>query len=522
MRRSVFPTLLVLPTLLLVAPPAHAHAFAERYDLPLPLWLYLVGAGAAVAFSFVIVAFFIRGHHEVDAYPRVDLLRFRVGRALASSFTVNAIRLVSVGLFVILLYAGFFGNQDNTFENIAPTLVWVIWWVGFAFLSALVGDVWALVNPWKAIAIWVEALVRRLDPESARSRGLELPGGAGAWPAVVLFFAFAWTELVWTSRGIPSSLATVIVVYSLITWLGMYLFGRDEWLRRGEAFTVIFGLFARFSPLEVRGGGTGDKGRREWNLRPYAVGLLIVRPVSLSMMIFVILTLSTVTLDGMVETPMWLSLSNWAFANPWLRPIISGLGGTDSQTVITTAGLVVLPILFFVVYAIFSQVMSLVLAAKSASGGAEVVSGAGPAALAADGMGFGERYPVIRLARLFVFSLVPIASAYHLAHFLSFLLIFGQLIIPLASDPFGFGWDIFGTADYQTNLGIVGTKFIWITSVVAIVLGHIAGVYLAHVMAMRAFGDRRLALLSQYPMLVLMVGYTMTSLWILSQPIVAS
>jgi hypothetical protein len=54
------------------------------------------------------------------------------------------------------------------------------------------------------------------------------------------------------------------------------------------------------------------------------------------------------------------------------------------------------------------------------------------------------------------------------------------------------------------------------------VLGHIAAVYLGHVMALRFYGEGAVALRSQLPLLVLMVGYTMMSLWILSQPIVES
>jgi hypothetical protein len=124
------------------------------------------------------------------------------------------------------------------------------------------------------------------------------------------------------------------------------------------------------------------------------------------------------------------------------------------------------------------------------------------------------------LARLFVLSLIPIALAYHLAHYLSFLLIVGQYMIPLISDPFGFGWNLFGTKLYFFKIGIVNARFVWITSVVAIVVGHIIAVYIAHVVAMRAFGNNRAALLSQMPMLILMVAYTMISLWILAQPVV--
>ena len=95
-------------------------------------------------------------------------------------------------------------------------------------------------------------------------------------------------------------------------------------------------------------------------------------------------------------------------------------------------------------------------------------------------------------------------------------------MIPLASDPFGWGWDLFGTADYKIDIGIVTAKFVWYLSLTTIVLGHLIAVCLAHVMALRAFTTKRAALLSQLPMMVLMVAYTMTSLWILSQPVVES
>jgi len=158
-----------------------------------------------------------------------------------------------------------------------------------------------------------------------------------------------------------------------------------------------------------------------------------------------------------------------------------------------TAGLVAFPVLFVGVYLGFAALM----AAAS-----------------------GYQLPVSDMARAFVFSLVPIALAYHLAHFLSFLAIQGQLLIPLASDPFGFGWDLFGTAAYKVNIAVVNARFAWFTAVAAIVVGHIIAVYLAHVIALRTLRDHRPALRSQYPMLALMVGYTMISLWILAQPIV--
>ena len=120
----------------------------------------------------------------------------------------------------------------------------------------------------------------------------------------------------------------------------------------------------------------------------------------------------------------------------------------------------------------------------------------------------------------FVVSLVPIAIAYHISHYLSYLLITGQKIIPLVSDPLGFGWNLFNTVGYQVDISIINAKIVWYTAVIAIVIGHVLAVYIAHVMAIRVFTERDVALRSQIPMLVLMVAYTMISLWIMSQPIV--
>jgi hypothetical protein len=128
--------------------------------------------------------------------------------------------------------------------------------------------------------------------------------------------------------------------------------------------------------------------------------------------------------------------------------------------------------------------------------------------------------PLAPLAGWFVLSLVPIAIAYHLAHYFSLLAIAGQFIIPLASDPFGYGWDLFGTTLYQIDIGLVDARFIWYLAVVAVVIGHIIAVSLGHMTAFTAFGDASVARRSQYPMLVLMIGYTMLSLWILAQPII--
>jgi len=481
---------------LLTAPPVQAHAFGARYDLPLPLELYLVAAGAAVALSFVIMALVLRAPPAQTDPPRIDLLQFGPISVLLHPAVIGALQAVSIGLFLLVLAAGFFGNQD-TLKNIGPTFVWIIWWVGLAYLAALAGNFWPTINPWSIVFAGFERLLRLAGARKRFALGLAYPSWLGVWPAVASFGLFAWFELISETAKVPKALATAIVIYSGLTWLGMAAFGRNVWLDRGESFSLAFGVFGRFAPIGRPEPGRPDGRPRSWNMRSYASALVVERPCSLSMTAFVLLLLSTVTFDGFKETPLWGVLLRWIASSSSFYPVVRKLHdlGFDLNAVLETVMLAVFPLLFLSVYLGFSWLTKL-------------ASGSGRS--------------VTEIAGLFVFSLVPIAIAYHLAHYLSYLLIAGQFIIPLASDPFGIGWNLFGTTGYAVDIGIIGAKFVWYSAVVAIVVGHVFAVGVAHFVAQKVFETASAALRSQYPFLVLMVVYTMMSLWILSQPIVGS
>jgi hypothetical protein len=271
------------------------------------------------------------------------------------------------------------------------------------------------------------------------------------------------------------------MIYSAYTWIGLAIFGRDSWLKNGEVFSVVFALFGRFAPLNF----THD-GRWRVSLRPFATGLLTRTPLEASMTAFSLLILGTVTVDGFMETPLWAGFVERIFAN--LGSVHASLWMYMAmQTALLIAGPLTLAGFYLTVIALMARISGL----KSAD-----------------------------LSGLFVLSLIPIAIAYHLAHYFSLFAVAGQFIIPLASDPFGYGWDLFGTRLYLIDIGVVDAKSIWYLSVIAIVTGHVIAVWVAHVTASSVFRDSRAAGTSQYPMLVLMVCYTMLSLWILAQPIV--
>src|SRR5581483_362095 len=119
----------------------------------------------------------------------------------------------------------------------------------------------------------------------------------------------------------------------------------------------------------------------------------------------------------------------------------------------------------------------------------------------------------------FAFLLIPIALVYNIAYYYTLLAIQGQAIISLISDPLGIGWNLFHTKDFLPNIGLISVNSIWHSQVLFILVGHIAAVYLAHIVAIETFPTHRKAILSQFPMLALMVAYTVAGLWILSQPL---
>ena len=460
------------------ATPASAHGFGQRYELPVPLPLYLIGAAAVVALSFVVFGLFVRRTHVASSDRRFDLLATALGHAVAHPAVLLVVRAAALGLFGVVVLAGFIGAA-NPYRNIAPTLVWIVWWVGLAYVQAFIGDLWRLVNPWRTAYDAADWLYRRLGWGKELTLRLPYPVGLGAWPACLLLLAFSWLELVSPNAADPAHIAWLAIGYSILTWAGMLAFGRDVWLQHGEVFSLVFGTLARFAPTEARDG--------RLRLRPFGAGLLEAPPLSRSMVAFVLLLLSTVLYDGLIGT------GEWGMLEETLRPLLPG--GEAASMAIKTAGLIALWLLFLTAYLGISALMSRL----------------------------GGGHPgTVEVAQRFALTLVPIAIGYHVAHYLVFLLVQGQYIIPLLSDPFGYGWNLFGTGGYRVDIGLVGARFAWYAAVAAIVIGHVTAVYLAHVKAVGLFEAPGAALKSQVPLTALMVAYTFFGLSIVAQPIVES
>ncbi len=444
---------------------ASAHAFGQSFTLPLPVWLYLYGAGAAVVVSFLVIALFSSRKEHSLAYKEYDLSRTGINFFLRNRALLHGIKFLSLFVFVVTLLSAIEGNTSPT-DNFASIFIWIVFYLGFTYLSALLGNFWPVVNPYKILtSFW------NYKP------AITYPSWLGFFPALLFYYMFVWGELLsggaWAN---PHNLFLIIVSYCALTFIGIVFVGREAWFQYADFFSVFFKLLSKISPLEYHEGKV--------LLRAPFIGLVRGEAEHFSLVIFILFMLASTAFDGFRETTTWGSFYKLYVAH-------GASLGESGWVLASSFALACAPFIFLFFYWSAIVLMKVLL---------------------------GSRESVQLLMRRFAFSLIPIALAYNIAHYYTLLLVEGQQIIALASDPFEKGWNIFHTANFVPNIGIVGATFVWNSQVAVILLGHIASVYLAHRIALHEFPSRKQAIISQVPMLFLMVLYTVFGLWILSQP----
>lgn len=440
-----------------------AHGIGGRQDLPLPLGHVVVGAAAAVVVSFLAVGGLWRTPRLEDrpddgsGRPLPAALR----RLLDSGAMLLAARLLTLAAVGFVAVAAFLGPDDAL--NPTAYVVYVLFWVGMPFASLVFGPVWRALNPLRTLHAGLTALLR-----IPRREGIAvLPLGLGYWPSAAGLLAFTWLELVAPGGTSTQVIRLWFVAYALLHLGAALIFG-DRWFARCDAFEVYSSLAGRLSVF----------GRRD-------DGVLVTRnplrglakvPVAPGLVATVCVLFGSTAYDGAASSPAWVGLVQR-----------TGL----SEVLLGTIGLLAVVV---------------------------VTAGLYGAAVSAAGW-FGERRgprggAAAHLAGRFAHSLVPIALAYVVAHYLSLLLFEGQQAFILLSDPLGTGANLFGTAERGIDYTIVSGATIAVIQVVVVVVGHILGVVSAHDRAVVLF-PRRQAIIGQLPLLILMVCYTIGGLGLL-------
>jgi hypothetical protein len=443
-----------------------AHGIVGRADLPIPGTYFGVAAAVVLVISFVSLAL---GWTR----PRLEQVSERPLFRLPFAADV-VLGLIGVLVFGFTVYAGLAGT-DIEQENFAPTLIYVLFWVGVPVLSLLIGDVFRLLSPWRAVGRAFGTLIQRTGGEDV-AEPLPYPARLGRWPAVAGIVGFALCELCWGRGTDPQVLAICAIAYFAVQVIGMGLYGVETWTRNGDAFGVYFGLFASLSAVGRRPDGTVV-------LRPPLSGAPhLLRPAGTVALLCV--AIGSTTFDGAKEGPLFGSVV------PHLQDFFTGLGMSKGAA-LEWAFVVGLAVCIALVSALYRVGVA--------------------------GMGSGaSRLSLGGRTRAFVHSLVPIAVAYVVAHYFSLLAYQGQAVWWLASDPLGDGSDLFGTAGGTIDYGVVSATGIWYVQVGALVCGHVAALVLAHDRALALYRSARGATRSQVVMLVVMVAFTSLGLWLLS------
>jgi len=456
------PALIALLACLTAPGRALAHASEQGLVLLLPTDLYIAGGVAAVALTVLLLAV-LPARAIMRAFRPIPLTRASLRRLQPATSGL------ALGLLALLVLAGLRGPQDPL-GNPLPLFIWTVFWIGLVTVQALLGNVWAWVNPWTGALL----LIRRLTGARAV---LRLPASLAQGIGLLTFVAFAYLLLADPAPADPTRLARLVALYWTTTLILALIFG-PRWLRRAEGFGLVLGLYARLAML----------GRRHGRLCLGLPGWQITRmpPPSLIAAILCVVLLGTGSFDGLNESFAWLSLNG---INPFEYPGRSAMIGR------TMLGLLGLNLALLGILALCIRAGLWLVRAKLSPS-----------------QGF----------RLFAPAILPIALGYHIAHFLPSFLVDGQYVLLALSDPLHSGADLLGLGAHYVSTGFFNTRdtvrVIFLAQAGAVVLGHILAVLLAHGIALCALGNPQRAALSQVPLAGFMIAYTLFGLWLLAAP----
>ena len=463
LRRIICGALSVPIAICLPKAAAFAHAGDQAFVLLLPTGVYMAAGVATVAVTVVLLALF----------PQVGRRSFFSTAMVIRTPTSWNTQLPSVVVFLglaALVAIGFTGSRDPS-ANPLPLFVWTVWWIALVSLAAILGDFWRFLNPWSGPHSILNALTEQQTV-------INLPSYLGIWPGVAAFSALALFLLADLAPTDPARLASVVLVYGMITLAGMILCGSEAWLSRCEALTILMRHYGSVAPIAIRGGFI-KIGLPGWQL-------VRTETLPVSSAIFVLLLLGTGSFDGLNETFWWLNLIG---INPLEFP---GRSAVFWQTILG----------FFLTNGLLIGTFGLCIWVGLAM--------------------VGEQGSFANTSGRLVLSILPIAAGYHIGHYLTSFLVDIQYTVAAISDPFANGSDFLGLGTFYVTTGFFKTqqsvRLIWLTQAGAIVLGHVLSVLIAHAIAKDLFGDGKKAVIGLMPLSLFMILYTLFGLWLLASP----
>lgn len=442
----------------LFAAPALAHGGPGIASAPVstPTWLFLLTGGGVIAISFLLTSF-VTDRATLEGYHE-RRLGLPGGTALRRAGSILGVAVGLLGLAAVI-GVGLFGPDEGG-RNLAVLLVWVFWWAGFTISVYLVGNSWPAFDPFRHLAAAV--------PETGR---YDLPASVGSWPSVAGLLLLVWVEVVSDVASDPIQLAGVVIAYAVATVAGVAAFGRDTWVSQVDPIAHVFRIYGRVAPVQRTDDGLelvipGAALAAERVKADGGVETGVSSEVG-----FIVALLWVTSFDGFVATPLWRDI---------LVPIASV--GVPPRLVYFAAMLLG--------YAVFLGAYW---------GASKYARKTGDTYLSASS-----------IAIAFAPALVPIAAGYHFAHYLPYFLRLLPSVVLAATAPLA-----------PPELQILSMPG-WVGGIgpTAVLLGHVLAVWVAHSRSFDLFTGKLQPIRSQYPFVIVMVVYTMSSLWLLAQPVI--
>jgi len=443
-----------------------AHGVGGSTDLPVPLSFALIGAAWALTATFAVVVLAWKTPRFDSDKPGRDLPMW-VTRAVDSKMLRATVSLAVFLFAVWVVIAAIFGPGGS--DNALPGAFYVLLWVGLVAVSALVGPVWRVISPVRTL--WrLLGKTRRQTPSKTGLRRYPLTWGY--WPAAFGLLAFVWLELASPDAGSLAAIKAWLLVYTVLMLFGAFVFG-SRWFARSDPFEVYSMAVSRLAPFRrspVSGRITAINPMDHLTTLPARPGTVAVLAVLLGSTAF----------DSFSQAPVF---RNFVDTHAASVPVLTEAW---AASLLRTVGLV-----------LFVSVVGVTFWA---------------AARATGGVNPDERR---QLPGELAHSLIPIVVGYVFAHYLSYLVERGQETIVRLADPLGRGWRLFGLD--STDVVYVLSQHpsvLWTIKVSCVVIGHIVAVVAAHDRALRLL-PRRHQVSGQLAMMLTMVGYTFTGLYLL-------
>lgn len=449
-RRTVLAIILALPILTgIVSARGGSVGGTATRSASIPMWLTVLTGGAVVAGSFVFTSFLT--DHESVRDVNARSLPLPVVPSLESVIK-TAGEFIGIATVIFVVYRGLVGTVRPQY-NAAILIVWTGWWAGYSMSTYFVGNSWPILNPWKSVASRLPTFDRAY------------PERYGRWPSVGFLLLLVYAEVVLPVDTVPRLLSLVIVAYSGVTLAGAVVYGEETWFETVDPISGMFRMYGRIAPVQKTDDG--------YTLKfPGALLAESDTAASKDTVAFTIALLWGTSFDGVVTTGSWSRLTRAVVESGVPYPLVYLFGlGTG----------------FAVFYGAYRFAAARARKRTDTPVTAEFIEG------------------------WFVPALIPIAAAYHVAHYLTYFLGLSPALVVAVSNPF---------AAPETLYTLTIPAWFINVKLLLIVAGHVLGVWIAHSLALSLFPGSLKPIRSQYPFIVVMVLYTMTGLWIIAQPYV--